>query len=529
MTPLLLILGASLFGVANLFSSGVYAYMLGAGGCMLINLGLNNLLWRANYRYVAYKFFAVWFVFQPMFFFLCLAIFPSYFEEEIEPLFPVSGKIYCLFISFCIVPLMAVMWARFMDSISGSSRQEIYNFAGQRIQAAREFFRLPKLGLEFEAMLVVSAMIITSVWITTLSETNVVYFFFRVLGRGMTFAPFVAGLYWNRNRLVQIVWIVTLLANLGLAFMTGSRSYGFLPLGYYGLGFILQQSTRTRRLTWLAAGMAGLIFMLMASGVVNVLRSEVGRTDIKTMNVGDIMSNLPDALSKSLDNNVNDWDAGHQNAFWSGLNRMVDATLLAAPNMTPEVVPYRGYGTIKDELGAMASIPGLGIFPDLAYDSKMLAADYGFGVSEDYDAVTQTHSSATVPFNIVADSWSRGGIFSVVVQVGLALLTLTFVEKLCYRFLMTRSTGLFVLGRMAACGIAFYDLCTGILTDAIRQLVLTLGFTVICVGLLMTLVGMFIGGSSEPARPPPPGPMDRRPPPPRPRPIGPRAPRPYGA
>jgi hypothetical protein len=422
---------------------------------------------------------------------------------------------------------MAVLYARFMDSVGSSSRQEIYNFAGQRVQTAREFFRLPKLGVEFDAMLIVSALIATSIWISTLSETNVVYFFFRVLSRGLIFAPFVAGLYWNRNRLVQIIWIATLLANLALAFMTGSRSYGFLPLGYYGLGFILQQATHTGRIFWLTAGIAGLILMLMASGVVNALRNEVGRTTIQTMNVGEIMSNLPDAISKSLDNNVNDWDSGHQNAFWSGLDRMVDGTLLAAPNMTPDVVPYRGYDTLKDELAAMVSIPGLGIFPDLAYDSKGLAIPYGFNVTEDYDAVTQTHSSGTVPFNIVADAWSRGGIFSVLAQVGLALLALTFVEKLCYQYLLTRSAGLFVLGRVAACGIAFYNLSTGILSDAIRQLILTLGFTVISVGLLMAFVGMFLGESGAPAPRPPPGPMDRRPP--RPRPIGPRAPRPFGA
>jgi hypothetical protein len=522
MTPSSLILGISLLGIANMFNSGVYAYMIGAGGCMLFNFGLNNLLWQLGYRYVAYKFFAVWFVAQPVFFFLCLLIFPNYFEADWAQFLPVEGRIYTLFASFCIVPLMAVLYAWFLDKISTTGRQEIYNFAGQRVQKAREFFRLPKLGADFDAMLIVAALITTSIWVTTLSNTNVIFFFLRVLNRGLVFAPFVAGLYWNRNRLVQAVWIITLAINLGLAFVTGNRGYGFFPAGYYAIGFILQQATRAGRVSWFALGIAGLIPLIIASGVVNVLRDDVGRTTLQTLDIGEVINDIPSAISTSLEKSTNTWDPGEQNALWTGLARMVDWSLLAVPNMTPQVVPYRGYGDLPQELEAMLSIPGLGIFPDLSYDSKGLAIPYGFTVNSGYDENSTLRTTSSVPFNIIADSWSRGGIVSVVMQVGLAILALTFAEKICYRFLLSRSVGLFVLGRMVVVGLGFWSLSVGIFSEAIRQLALTLTFTVFCVGLLMALVKAFLG-TGAPAMGPPPGPMERRPPPPRPGPLGPRA------
>jgi hypothetical protein len=176
----------------------------------------------------------------------------------------------------------------------------------------------------------------------------------------------------------------------------------------------------------------------------------------------------------------------------------------------------------------MVSIPSLGIFPDLGYDSKGLAIPYGFNVTADYDENSTLRTTSSVPFNIVADSWSRAGIVSVVGQVGLALLALTFAEKFCYRFLLSRSVGLFVLGRMIVIGLGFQGLSVGILSETIRQLVFTLSFTVLCVGLLMAVVKTFLGTGS-PAMGPPPGPMERRPPPPRPGSLGPRAHRPSRA
>ncbi len=532
MTPALLIIGVGLLIVGAQLTPGLEACIAGAAGCMLFNLGLNNLLWRSESRYVAYKFLAVWFMLQSVFLFLSAVIFPNYFLMEFAPLVQVGGKLYSMFVSYCLVPLMAVLFARLLGKMRGSSQRELYNYAGQRVRTAREYFRLPKLGGDFDAMLIVSALVSASIWVSTLSFTSYFFFFLRVLNRGLYFTPMVAGLYWGRNRLVQITWIIVLVVNLALALLTGNRSYGFLPFGYYGIGFILQQPTRQLRFTWLAVGLVALIPLLVASGVVSVLRDISGRTSIQSMNLGQVMGDLPDAISQTLATDVNTWDEEQQNALWIGLSRMVDATLLAVPNMTPEVVPYRGYGTLPEEIDSMVSIPALGIFPNLSgYDSRLLAIEYGFNVVQNYDSGTNTYSGTSVPFNIVADAWSRGGILSLVVQVAMALLVLTFAEGLCYRFLLARSVGLFALGRTIVVGLTIFCLSGSVLTEVIRQLFLTMIFSLICMGFLMMVVKNFLGGSQEAARPPPgPGPMGRSSPPPRrPAPLGPRVPRPFRA
>ena len=114
MIPTLLVLGVSFLIIGTEMNPGLNACLMGAGGCLLFNFGLNSLLWRSESRYVAYKFFAVWFVLQSVFVFLCIAIFPNYFESEFEPFLPVGGKLYSMFFSYCFVPLLAVLYSRFL-------------------------------------------------------------------------------------------------------------------------------------------------------------------------------------------------------------------------------------------------------------------------------------------------------------------------------------------------------------------------------------------------------------------------------
>jgi hypothetical protein len=99
-----------------------------------------------------------------------------------------------------------------------------------------------------------------------------------------------------------------------------------------------------------------------------------------------------------------------------GINRMVMWSQVIAVASTPELVSYRGFEDFQQELLSYASSS---LFEDarereqLRFDSETglgAARRYGFGVSLD----------GTVPFPIIADAWSRGGIaiailFSIVV------------------------------------------------------------------------------------------------------------------
>jgi len=481
---LLIFTGLVALLLGMLVSQGHDSLMAIALGCMLFNFGLNTFLWRLNRRYIIYKFFAVWFVYQPFFLFLLLVLFPDDMREQVASFLPIEGKSISLFASFCVVPLLAVLLTLAIDRSRGSMHDEAFNYAGQRIKPTQSSFALSGLGSDFDMVLIFSAIISVSIWGATLSETNIFAFFVRVLYRGVFFMPFIAGLYWNRNRLVRLVWLECLTINMVLAFITGSRGYGFLPLGLYGLGFIVQQTTRSRRILWIVAGLAGAFPLLLLGGLIQVLRDEVGRTNLQSMRTGEIISHFGDALDQSVRNNVNTWDETQNSALWFGLSRLLDWSLIAVPNMSPGFIAYRGYGDFPSEIEGMFSVPGLDIFPELGFDSRSLAIPYGFGVSSELDVTTGLHVGTSVPFNIVADSWSRGGFFSLLVQVSVSLFALLWMEVFLYKyFLMRNYVNLFVLGRTVLIGMAFNYLTGNIFTDTIRQCIFTMGFTLLCVGL----------------------------------------------
>jgi hypothetical protein len=497
-----------------LISSSLFAFLIGifvghdlssltfiTAGCVLFNFGLNTLLWRLDRRYLIYKFFAVWFVYQPIFLFLLLIIFPTDMQEQVFTFLPVDGGFLSLFASFCVVPLFSVLLALAIDKSRGAASSEAFNYSGQRIKPAQSSFRLPALGTDFNVMLIICAFISVTIWVSTTMETSHIAFFFRVLYRGLFFMPFVAGLYWNRSKLVQLVWWGCLTMNMGLAFLTGSRGYGFLPLGCYGLGFIVQQTTRSRRFFWITIGLSCTVPLILLGGLIQVLRDDVGRTSLTSMHPGEVLQDIDAASGKSLQNNVNTWDAAQNNALWIGLSRLLDWSLVAVPNMSPEIVPYRGYADYFDELESMLSIPGLGIFPDLGFNSVMLAVPYGFNVYLDSNTNPGFHGGTTVPFNMVADSWSRGGLFSLAIQVSTALIILLLLEKLLYQWFIPRQVCLFVLGRTVLAGLAFNYFTNTILSDSVRQCITTFGFTLICIGLPTMFFSRTPSGGSSQAEP----------------------------
>jgi hypothetical protein len=225
------------------------------------------------------------------------------------------------------------------------------------------------------------------------------------------------------------------------------------------------------------------------------------------------MQNIGSAASESLQSHDN-WDGSQNSALWYGLNRMVDWTVVAAPNMSPDLVAYRGYDDLPVELASMVSVPALGILPEWQFDSKSLATNYGFFVSQATDDSGRVYFGTSVPFNIVADSWSRGGIISLVAQVTAALLIFLGLEKLMYHYLSARHVGVFVLGRTVLIGLAVNFLTVSILSDTIRQCIYTLSFTLLAIGLPAT----FLKSTSmvyQPQAGPFPGRAGSRPPPPR--------------
>ncbi len=506
----LLLIGIGLVGiVAGLFwPPGTAALMLLSGGCAFFNCGLNGFLWKWDRRYMAYKFFVVFNILQPVFFFALLLFFGS----EVDNLFAATdlwlNGVGTLLVSFSLLPVLGVLLAGFLEYRERQAGDSGIDFVGHRLRRGWSFFIVPKMGPAMHALLIISAVINLITWVSDplnrllgLPDLNIVSVLLHALARALVLMPLVAGLYWNRNRLVQIIWLVQLAVGLFLAVITGQRSVGFFSVAYYGLGVILQQPTLKRRLATASFGVVCGLVLVLLGGFVQNMRGEFGRTgDLQAVKIGEIMRNLDMLMEQSKNRSALGMEAGPTDALWNGLTRLIDWTQVLVPNMTPAMVPYRGYDDFGDELMSMTAFPGLGINRSWVYDNSMLPRPYGFNTNTDIDEKGNYVAMFQVPFGTLADSWSRGGMFSAIFQMLFACVFLCLVERLLMRWFLPNNSEIFVLGRMIIIGMAVGTLPATQLIPSIRNTFVSLGYSLPVVWLLTYWLSGHVGGP-----PPPPG------------------------
>lgn len=519
MTTALIFFGAVFFLVGLAVDPGTTALAFASFGAALMNFGFCGLIWRYDRRYLAYKFFSMYFIVQPLFF----LFFVLWFGQEIRSVVAATSLFdqppFSLFYSFNLIPLMAAIFAWILDQRQQARRLPALAYTGQPAPADRSCFRMPRLSITFDALLIVCALINLSIWFSTV-ENNFVTAGLRVVYRALLFMPFVAGMYWNRSRLPQLVWIFVLSVNMVFAFFTGSRGYGFFSLGFYALGFIVQQTTAMRRVKWTVVGLAGLIPLVILSGLIRNMRDEFGYVGITNVQFSEVIRNINIAFQESKEASQLTWEEAPNDAVWIGLERLVDWTDVHAPNMSPDIVGYRGYGDFLDEFKSLASFTKLGIFPFWNYPSTEYAQMYGFYVNVDRENSGEVTSSTAVPFNILADAWSRFGLFSALAQVTAALLILTGFEQFLMNRFLPRHMELFVLARTILIGIAANFLTIYTLVAAIREMLITLPvvLAIIGLGVLVMRAVLSEGGEAGLASPGDIGDRRRplsRPPPPR--------------
>jgi hypothetical protein len=301
---------------------------------------------------------------------------------------------------------------------------------------------------------------------------------------------------------VQIVWLVQLAVGLFFAVITGARSNGFLSVAYYGLGVILQQPTLQRRLMTAGIGLACGLVLLVLGGFVQNMRGEFGRaTSVQSVNLSEIVKNLDSIVEQSKSHGALGMEATPSDAVWNGLTRLVDWTQVLVPNMTPAMVPYRGYSDYGNELLSMLAFPGLGINRTWAYDTSTLARPYGFNTVSDIDEKGNYVAMFQVPFGVMADSWSRFGLPSAIAQLLFVCAFLCWMEKLLMKFFLPRQAEIFVLARQILMGIALSVLPASQLIPAIRNTFVSLGYSLPVVGLLTYWLSGHFGRMGAPKLP----------------------------
>lgn len=398
-------LGALLFLLSFFFPEGIGQLLIVSASASLLGMGLLMLTAAIDQRYLAYKFYMVFHVMQPVFLFLMAWLYPIQLEMAVVNTTLLEGRAYTLYYSFLTVPILGLILAlalRAFGRRSGERGIDFYSGAA---------------GRRLDFLLLISAMAVLSSWFI-LGVPGVLGYALRVFRAALAFTPFLAGLYFGRSALVRNVWVLVLALGIVFSLLTGSRGYAFWPLLMYVLGVLFQLKTPRIRFAGWALFLISLPLGIFLIGFIQQLRSEVGRKSIRETDIAEVASYIPKALQNTLSRGGEVYLEGEATGASTGFSRLVDWTLLFAPNMSPDPVGYRGYGDFHQELLSIFAFGGSDLRRTFGnfYPSVLYARNYGFNVYADVDE-RGMQASFTVPFSVMADSWSRFGLISSVSQV----------------------------------------------------------------------------------------------------------------
>jgi hypothetical protein len=249
--------------------------------------------------------------------------------------------------------------------------------------------------------LTIAAVIQPLYWFSILqtSESFVyVAYFVRVANGALFFMSLLAGRYSRQLPVVRVIWLITMLLNLVIGMAVGARFPALLPVGLYGVGYLLATPAKTRVRVGLMLAICA-VPLVALSGAVGVIRGQIGRGGIEILSTDRIMEVVDRVfyLFSAED------EEGKRALTLEGIGRLVSWPNLVVPMMTPDPVSYRGLSTLPDEILASSKIS------QLSDMNRQDMYDLGLGSTPArlYGFTVNTHTS--VEFGVLADGWSRGG------------------------------------------------------------------------------------------------------------------------
>jgi len=266
---------------------------------------------------------------------------------------------------------------------------------------------------------------------------GLIFYFIRTTLDLSFVAAFVAGVRFRQTRrFVQVLWILAMIGAATRAVFAGSRS-DFLPLLLYGWGVFLSLPTRRARGLALLAVAALLPSFVVLNSFIGSYRLQQGRLG----NLGDI-----DAERVSAALNARDQLAvGQRTPLQMVLERLLNHPNAAAVALTPDVIPYRGWENLGIEIADNFDVTGLrGQAAIEGVREAWREQEFGLGTANSYGFYSGLKSG--VEFSILADGYSRGGTFGVLLYGVLAVLVLLGAEVSLLRKTPAASTdGVLVL------------------------------------------------------------------------------------
>ena len=448
--------GLLIWFLALLWPPGYVSVFLATLASCAIALSSFVIILRKHREFIGYKAMAAYFGLQPFFFLALLIVYPQLMIERTGSVGMFDVRPVGIFYTFSFIPLMALFYAFLLSSVTQNRERNLP-------------FYLHLATGRMNLFLVVTALISFSIWFSTINSDPISYLF-RVLHKGLFLAPFFAGLYFKQSRAIVILWMVTFVFGVILAVFTGTRAYVFYPIVSYGLGILFQAKKGRERSLWIILALVLIPIVLFSLGLIQNIRNEFGRGNISEVNVVEIFSNLDSVLSKTIESEDQHRKQTRELPFWSGLTRLVNWPQLYVPIMSPDPVEYRGYDDIHMELLSQLMVFDVSGTEGRYYNSKLFARMYGFNVyyEKDYSGKLHSHS---VPFGIIADSWSRFGPISLFIQVSIAFLFFTLVEVI-NRSLFRRSPEMIIIGLIIILRMSFYNISSVTLLNTMRDMML---------------------------------------------------------
>lgn len=232
--------------------------------------------------------------------------------------------------------------------------------------------------------------------------------------------PLLIGLCWRRYPLAVAVLFVAMAVGGVFAFGSGSRYLLFMPLVFFSLGvwFTLARGARV----WAALGALLLIVpVFYLSARIEIVRKDgiVERENDVFARAGQVGRLVGEATPGE----------GVRLNFTRGVERMIMWSNFVALNYSPERVPFRGFDDFVSEAVFLNQST---LFRDgEAHMDESLDREFGLGVARRYGFSVAV--GGTVPFPVLADGWSRAGIWGVILYAGFLCLTWGGIERVVRR------------------------------------------------------------------------------------------------
>ncbi len=451
-------------------------------GSMLLNFALMSSILARERQFLAYVFYIAFFILQPLFFFLVAVLFKDLTMHMCRGTTIFTGGAYSLLFSFNLIPFIGYLFSCVHANSLKKNGRDWYS-------VYKEFVDTEDLSFMLISLAAVNAM----VWYVAFLG-NFVGYVLRIVRGVFSFTPCLAGYYGTRSKLSFLVWMGLLVSGILFGLVTGSRGYAFWPVLLYGLGYFLNAGKLKKKML-VIAGIIVFPTAMTLIGFIGDLRAEVGRNALSDVNISEVLSRVPEVWRNSR-SKTEDGYRMERTTLYMGLERLVDWTMVFVPNMTPRVVPYRGYHDYDDELKGIMAFGGSDLnttFGNL-YPTQLYARPYGFNVHLSVSASGRL-KSFTVPFSVLADSWSRFGILSSVVQITAMIGFFNFMEKMI-RKLFIRHRLILIFSIMFLSGIALRFAPVYNLTRSMRQTVFHM-VVVLSVTMALTVLNNIIIGEQS--------------------------------